>query len=173
MTKNSRGGGPTTRRKGVTPTRAVTTASRPWGLIAASVAVAAFAVATIGYAVVQVNRAEAGKVTALEQIPGVQTFELPADAGPDSFNVLPVLLDKPHEPIRDCLVLQNFNGRNVALRQGQWKFIPAEGQARGPQLYDLKNDLRETKNLARSKPEIVAQMRERLSAVRKAERTRP
>lgn len=93
MTRNRRRGGPTTRRKGVTPTRAVTTASRPWGLIAASVAVAAFAVATIGYAVVQVNRAEAGKVTALEQVPGVRTFEEPADAGH-----VPTKVEYPQNP---------------------------------------------------------------------------
>ena len=93
MTRNSRRGGPTTRRKGVTPTRAVTTASRPWGLIAASVAVAAFAVAVIGYAVVQVNRAEAGRVTALEQIPGVRTYDEPADAGH-----VPTKVEYPQNP---------------------------------------------------------------------------
>jgi arylsulfatase A-like enzyme len=115
-----------------------------------------------------------GLVDMLATFVAVAGVELPAVAGPDSFNVLPVLLGQRHEPIRESLVLQNFNGRNVALRQGPWKFIPAEGpQARGPQLYDLRDDLGETKNLAQSKPEIVAQMRERLRAVRKAEKSRP
>jgi hypothetical protein len=100
--------------------------------------------------------------------------ELPADAGPDSFNVLPMLLGQPHKTVRDCLVLQNFNGKNQALRQGKWKFIPALGpQARGPLLFDLKDDLGETKNLAQSKREIVKKMQERLRAVRQAQKSRP
>ena len=115
-----------------------------------------------------------GLVDMLATFAAVAGAELPADAGPDSFNVLPVLLDQPHKPVRNCLVLQNFNGRNLALRQGQWKFIAAQGpQARGPLLFDLEDDLGESKNLAASKPEIVAQMQERLRAVQKAEKSRP
>ncbi len=115
-----------------------------------------------------------GLVDMLATFAAVAGVELPADAGPDSFNVLPVLLGLPHKPVRDCLVLQNFNGRNLALRQRQWKFIPAQGpQARGPLLFDLKDDLGESKNLAATKPEIVAQMQERLRAVQKAEKSRP
>jgi arylsulfatase A-like enzyme len=114
-----------------------------------------------------------GLVDMLATFAAVAGVELPADAGPDSFNILPVLLGKPHEAIREYLVLQNFNGRGVALRQGQWKFIPAEGaQARGPMLFNLADDLGETKNLAAAKPEIVAQMQARLRAVRNAERSR-
>lgn len=44
-------------------------------MIVASVAVAAFAAAVIGYAVVKVNRAEAGKITSTDEIPGVETFD--------------------------------------------------------------------------------------------------
>lgn len=43
-------------------------------MIVASVAVAAFATAVIGYAVVKVNRAPAGNITSTDQIPGVETF---------------------------------------------------------------------------------------------------
>ncbi len=114
-----------------------------------------------------------GLVDMLATFAAVAGVELPADAGPDSFNILPVLLGQRNQPIRDCLVLQNFNGQNLALRQGPWKFIPAQGpQARGPQLFDLKDDLGEKKNLAAAKPEIVAKMQERLQAVRAAERSR-
>jgi arylsulfatase A-like enzyme len=114
-----------------------------------------------------------GLVDMLAMFAAVAGVDLPADAGPDSFNVLPILLGQPHKPIRDYLVLQNYNGRGQALRHGHWKFIPAEGpQARGPQLYDLSNDLGENKNLAPSKPEIVAKMQEQLRAVRMAEKSR-
>ena len=57
------------------PPRQVVTQSRPWGLIAAAVAVLVFAVAVIGYSVVTVNRTNADKVTSVEQIAGVQVYD--------------------------------------------------------------------------------------------------
>ena len=57
------------------PPTQVVTQSRPWGLISAAVAVMVFAVAVIGYAVVAVNRANADKVTSVEQIAGVQVYD--------------------------------------------------------------------------------------------------
>ena len=51
---------------------------RPWGLIAAAVAVAVFAVAVIGYAVVQVNKANEGKVESIDEISGITTAEYEA-----------------------------------------------------------------------------------------------
>ena len=44
---------------------------RPWGLIAAAVAVVVFAAAVITYAVVQVNEANANKVESLDEIEGL------------------------------------------------------------------------------------------------------
>ena len=63
------------------PTKQVVTRQRPWGLIAAAVAVAVFAVAVIGYAVIQVNRANAGKVTSADQIEGVRVSDYPNGQG--------------------------------------------------------------------------------------------
>ena len=63
------------------PTQVLTRPPRPWGLIAAALAVAVFAVAVIGYAVVTVNRANADKVTAAEQISGLQAYEYPNGQG--------------------------------------------------------------------------------------------
>ena len=48
---------------------------RPWGLIAAALAVVVFAAAVIGYAIVQVNEAEADKVSSPDEIEGLQTFD--------------------------------------------------------------------------------------------------
>jgi hypothetical protein len=56
----------------------VVSPQRPWGLIAAAVAVVVFAAAVITYAVVQVNRKNADKVTAADQITGLQTFDYAA-----------------------------------------------------------------------------------------------
>jgi hypothetical protein len=70
--QSGRTGGPGKRTR---PPTQVVTQSRPWGLISAAVAVVVFAVAVIGYAVVAVNRANANKVTAIDQIAGVQVFD--------------------------------------------------------------------------------------------------
>ena len=53
----------------------VVTQQRPWGLIAAAVAVVVFAAAVITYAVVQVNRANADKVTSADQIADLQSYD--------------------------------------------------------------------------------------------------
>jgi hypothetical protein len=90
-------------------TRPVTQAvapSRPWGLIAAAVVVVVFAVAVIGYAVTQVNKAEADKVTAPSQITGLATFTY---ASGQSHVSTPVTYKEsppvggPHDPVwADC-----------------------------------------------------------------------
>ena len=108
---------------------------------------------------------------------------LPADAGPDSFNFLPVLLGlrSDREPVRPNLVV------NQSLRSGPWKWIdgrerlqwakpdsgtyPAKDEPPG-QLYNLADDPRETQNLAAARPEIVAEMKATLAAIRQGERTR-
>jgi hypothetical protein len=62
------------------PVTQVVAPSRPWGLIAAAVVVLLFAVAVIGYAVSQVNKANADKITAPGQIAGLKTFTYPTGA---------------------------------------------------------------------------------------------
>ncbi len=58
------------------PTQVVANAhKRPWGLIAAALAVMVFAAAVITYAVVQVNRAEAEELESIEEIAGVEAAE--------------------------------------------------------------------------------------------------
>ena len=60
------------------PAANVVAPQRPWGLIAAAVAVVVFAAAVISYAVVQVNKANADKVQSVDQIAGVKTFDYSA-----------------------------------------------------------------------------------------------
>lgn len=78
----SGGGNPNRARKsGRTrpPTQVVANAhKRPWGLIAGAVAVVVFAAAVIGYAVVQVNEANANELTSIEEIDGVEAAEYSA-----------------------------------------------------------------------------------------------
>jgi len=56
----------------------VVSQQRPWGLIIAAVVVVVFAVAAIGYAVVRVNEANEGRITAADQLSGLQTFDYAA-----------------------------------------------------------------------------------------------
>jgi arylsulfatase A-like enzyme len=106
---------------------------------------------------------------------------LPAEAGPDSFNVLPALLgEKLAKPCREHLV---EHGNVLALRKGPWKLIPAggakpgkkskPGAAAGVQLYNLTDDLGETNNIASQHPEIVQEMTALLQRVREQGRSRP
>jgi Protein of unknown function (DUF3105) len=57
------------------PVANVVSPQRPWGLIAAAVAVVVFAAAVITYAVVQVNKAEASRVDAVDEIEGISVAE--------------------------------------------------------------------------------------------------
>jgi len=89
---------------------------------------------------------------------------LPDTAGEDSVSLLP-LLSGGGKPVRDSAVNCSAGGL-LAIRQGPWKLIfgPGSGgwgQGRDSQLgqlYNLDEDLGETKNLFAEKPEIVAEL---------------
>ncbi|MEI7899766.1 MAG: arylsulfatase [bacterium] len=52
---------------------------------------------------------------------------LAAADGPDSFNMLPALIGKPDKPVRDHVVLAPSRKQNLAIRQGRWVYIGAQG----------------------------------------------
>ncbi len=92
--------------------------------------------------------------------------KLPDNAGEDSFSLMP-LLKGEDKPIRENAVSASMGGV-PAVRLGSWKYIPAPGsggwgtggdQAQPVQLYNLAEDLGETKNLAAAMPEKVAEMK--------------
>jgi arylsulfatase A-like enzyme len=92
-------------------------------------------------------------------------------AGPDSFNILPALLGETKKG-RDTLVEQ---AQGQALRMGDWKLLPRRMQAKketGPELYNLKSDLGETKNVAADNPKIVDEMTALLEKIKSAGRSR-
>lgn len=47
--------------------------------------------------------------------------------GPDSINILPALVGTPEHPLRDHVVLAPHKRANLALRQGRWVYIGAQG----------------------------------------------
>lgn len=78
---------------------------------------------------------------------------LPDDAGEDSFSLLPLLRGED-KPVRPHAVSCAGHGE-PGLRCGTWKFIPSAQ----PQLYNLADDIGETRNLAAEQPARVAEMR--------------
>ncbi len=114
--------------------------------------------------------------------------ELSAADGPDSCNLLPVLLGrKLAAPVRDAVVHHSGLGE-FALREGRWKLLlhPGSGGTtyrarpeyaayyRHPiQLYDLEADPGETRNLAPARPEVVARLTARLRRYVLEGRSRP
>lgn len=90
---------------------------------------------------------------------------LPDNAGEDSFSLLPLLRGEDR-PVRENAVSASSRG-TPAVRSGAWKYIPAPGsggwgeggdQSQPVQLYNLADDIGETKNLAAAMPEKVAEM---------------
>ncbi len=109
---------------------------------------------------------------------------LPRDAAEDSFNMLPVLLDQPHQgPVRSSLIHHSGNGM-FAIRSGPWKLIRGQGsggftRVKVPpgsppgQLYNLADDPGERKNLYAQRPEVVQRLSKLLEQQIAAGRTRP
>ena len=115
-------------------------------------------------------------------------MRLADDAGPDSFSFLSVLQGKQKavEPVRGPVVMQAGSTPSMMIRSGDWKLITQLGSGGfsapkqvqpGPndpegQLYNLRDDRRETKNLYLEHPRIVARLKGELDQIVQAERSR-
>lgn len=86
-------------------------------------------------------------------------IKLPDNTAEDSFSLMP-LLRGSNKPIRESAVSCGSNGV-PGYREGTWKLILARDPMTNTdvQLYDLANDLGETKNLSGIHPDRVATMR--------------
>lgn len=86
---------------------------------------------------------------------------LPADAQRplDGVNLLPHLDGTIKTPPHEAIYLRMYDRGVYAVRSGDFKLIiPGKDQA--PELYNLRADIRETRNLAQSHPEQVARLEE-------------
>ena len=115
--------------------------------------------------------------------------KLPNNAAEDSFDILPALLEETEKPIREYTLHQTIS-LALAIRNGEWKFLDHKGSGgnnyeregewgmkqfalpeHAPdapgQLYNLKNDPSETKNLYNSHPEIVKKLKGKLEEYKK------
>lgn len=109
---------------------------------------------------------------------------LPDDAGEDSFSLVPLFQD-PTGQIRRQSVSQGQRGL-FSIRDGTWKLLlgsggggawsefSAEPRTDAPgQLYDLANDLGETRNLFDQYPERVDRLKAELETIVENGRSRP
>ncbi|MVM41182.1 sulfatase-like hydrolase/transferase [Spirosoma sp. HMF3257] len=101
----------------------------------------------------------------------------------DSVNMIDTFLGRTKKS-RDYVIEHALNG-TLSLLQDNWKYIePSQGQAfmkevsietgyaPQPQLYDLKNDLGETKNLAGQYPQLVTKLSALLKSIQEKESTK-
>jgi arylsulfatase A-like enzyme len=111
------------------------------------------------------------------KLPGGKTYDLPVvnlDVLPtaivaagakneeseklDGVDLLPYLTgeqkERPHETL-----YWRF-GPQWAVRHGDWKLVVANGGSGSPELYNLAEDVGESKNLAAAEPDKVAQLQE-------------
>ncbi len=120
----------------------------------------------------------------------IVNYELPFDAAEDSFNLLPVLMGD--EAIIRPYTLHQTIRLDLAIRKGPWKYldhvgsggnnydndrmaafrIPETAPGAPGQLYNLKDDPGETKNLFYENPEIVAELKSLLEASKASGRSR-
>ena len=112
--------------------------------------------------------------------------QVPKQIAPDSLDLSAVLLGKTTDNLRDNTVLHGISDE-LALRQGNWKFIPANAQGKvtgmgsgaDPRdtrfvearitrslLFNLANDPDERTNVIRQFPEEAKKMEQRLEAIK-------
>ena len=115
-----------------------------------------------------VNAQTVNLVDTFRTLAAVINVPLPNDnsVAEDSVNILPAWLGENNKPVRSAMVINAADG-TFAIRQGPWRYIegiPSEvkkGQkpkVPAPQLYNLDQDLAETKNLLSSEPELVKKL---------------
>jgi len=118
---------------------------------------------------------------------------LPRDAGEDSFSFLPLLTGRDDgRPRRTFTLQQDFRSR-PSIRQRDWKYLDHQGSGgngydKGElapfalpesapdapgQLYDLRSDPGEQKNLYHERPEIVKELQGLLEQAKTSGRTAP
>jgi len=115
----------------------------------------------------------------------LQGIRMPQTMGEDSFSLLPTLLNK-NASARPSIVHHSMNGM-FSYREGDWKLIvgrgsggftepvtitPRAGEPAG-ELYNLRNDPREQRNLYASQPQVVARLTAALDKIRNDGRSHP
>jgi arylsulfatase A-like enzyme len=80
---------------------------------------------------------------------------LPSDRKLDGVNLLPFLLGQSSGPPHDVLHWRTGGGASWAIRSGNYKLVK---QGEKPELFDLRGDIAETRDLLSEKPDIAANL---------------
>lgn len=85
----------------------------------------------------------------------------------DGISFVPTLLGTGTQRVHDFLYweYQFKDGLHQAVRQGDWKYV-RRGPSRPAELFNLKTDIEERENVAKSHPQVVEQIERLLSGVR-------
>lgn len=113
----------------------------------------------------------------LATLSSVANVKMKDDEGEDSYNLTPLLFKKKSRAnIREAIVHHSING-SFSIRKGDWKLLFSPGSAGWSfpnpkkdttllstlppiQLYNMKTDVSETKNLYKAYPQVVEELRE-------------
>jgi arylsulfatase A-like enzyme len=114
--------------------------------------------------------------------------DFPASVAPDSLDLSAVLLGTTKKNLRIHTVLHGIGG--LALRKGDWKYIPASSGAGGmgsganaederfaaatipnPMLFNLAADPNEKENIIEKNPEKAAELAEELETIKSSPTT--
>jgi arylsulfatase A len=118
-------------------------------------------------------------------------YALPEGEAADSHNMLPYLRGEAKEVRPTCV--QNTNANGYVLREGDWLLVaakdgyvtarnkewetrhdyPADDKEQPVELYNLREDIGQRKNLAAANPDRVKQMQATLKEIRAGKGTRP
>jgi len=110
--------------------------------------------------------------------------EMTTGEAEDSYSFLPVLKgEKYQKPIREATIHHSLNG-DFSIRKGDWKYIDAKGHGGfaeikefvpedSIQLYNLKEDFAETKNVYLEHPEVVKELKALLEKYKEQGYSRP
>ncbi len=132
-----------------------------------------------------VSDALIGQFDLIATFAAMVNFALPKNAAEDSFNFLPYLRGESPTPPRSFMV-HNTNAKSYAIREGDWLLVDAatgytsrkpdaawNKKHRQPaddtlpvELYNLKDDLGQLKNLAASEPGKVRHLQDLLKRLR-------
>ncbi len=106
----------------------------------------------------------------------ITSAESPADQGPDSFSVLPLLRGKTWESPRPPVIHHSADGM-FAIREGDWKLVLGNGSGgreaprgtpfeRPYQLFDLSVDIGEQRNVIDKHTEVANRLEQACESVR-------
>ncbi len=112
---------------------------------------------------VPAGRTDARPVSSLDVFAtalGVAGVAMPADRRYDGVNLVPYLTGENNGVPHERLFWRN--GALLAVREGDWKLVRGAGPT--DELYDLKSDVAETKDLAAAQPAVAARLAAALEA---------